>query len=236
MPRTIVVLGARNLGGAIVDHFLEPAGRAAAVARARTPWTGSPSAAGWPCPPTRRTRTRCTGALDTARRSSAGSTSRQRRGRCAADASGPVRWRRSSRPPASRTSAAGRWQWPSRRSCSCPRASALRQRGGGRCAVTGGSSGGRSPGAGCGRPARSPPGRSSQAAAQELREEGIHGPCWPSMRRSSRPRPRRTPATAARGARRHAVDRRRGRLPGQQGPRAQTYELVVTPAGDRWVP
>ncbi|MGP0052437.1 MAG: SDR family NAD(P)-dependent oxidoreductase, partial [Solirubrobacteraceae bacterium] len=33
MPRTVVVLGARNLGGAIADHFLELGWNAAAVAR-----------------------------------------------------------------------------------------------------------------------------------------------------------------------------------------------------------
>jgi NAD(P)-dependent dehydrogenase (short-subunit alcohol dehydrogenase family) len=33
MTRTVVVLGARNLGGAIVDHFMELGWNAAAVAR-----------------------------------------------------------------------------------------------------------------------------------------------------------------------------------------------------------
>ena len=33
MPRTIVVLGARNLGGAIIDHFLALGWNAAGVAR-----------------------------------------------------------------------------------------------------------------------------------------------------------------------------------------------------------
>ena len=33
MPQTVVVLGARNLGGAIVDHFLALGWKAAGVAR-----------------------------------------------------------------------------------------------------------------------------------------------------------------------------------------------------------
>ena len=35
MPKTIVVLGARNLGGAILDHFQGLGWQAAAVARSR---------------------------------------------------------------------------------------------------------------------------------------------------------------------------------------------------------
>ena len=41
MPKTIVVLGARNLGGAIVDHFQASAGTPLRSLRARTrskPW------------------------------------------------------------------------------------------------------------------------------------------------------------------------------------------------------
>ena len=33
MPKTVVVLGARNLGGAIIDHFIELGWNAAGVAR-----------------------------------------------------------------------------------------------------------------------------------------------------------------------------------------------------------
>ena len=59
MPKTIVVLGARNLGGAILSHHLMPAG-AAPRSRARPrPWRPSARLAGCRCRPTHPIRTSC---------------------------------------------------------------------------------------------------------------------------------------------------------------------------------
>ena len=123
MPQTIVVLGARNLGGAIVDHFLELGWSAAAVARSQdTLEPGQPArragTAGRRIRSGRaRRRLEPRGAARLARRG------RQRgRGR-APDQRDLGRSEAASSPrPIWRTSEAGRWRSPSRRSRSCRRA------------------------------------------------------------------------------------------------------------------
>ena len=209
MPQTIVVLGARNLGGAIVDHFLE-LGWSAARGRPQSGHArpGQRARRAGAATPTRPIRCRCPGALATAREELGVARRDRQRGQRRAPAQ---RARRrsgaaSSPPPISRTSAAGRSRSPSRRSRSCrPAPPRCKQAGGGALVqITGGSSrraisGPRAVG---GRRVRDPcarPGRRAGAARRG------HPRRAAGRRRDDRVAQdgRYTQRPAARGARRH---------------------------------
>jgi NAD(P)-dependent dehydrogenase (short-subunit alcohol dehydrogenase family) len=239
MPKTVVVLGARNLGGAIIDHFRELGWNAAGVARsedtlARVRERGALALAADASDPDS-----LRGALAAARQElgsldaviNAVSASR-------APGSGPFGggelaqadldafrgWTVAVAEQAFVFLSAG--------------ASALRESGGGALVqITGGSSRRAIPGRGLWAAGAFATRALVQAAAQELRAEGIHAALLavdatiesPKTAAFSRDRPADSLADMAdvAGAVAFLVE---------QGPRALTHELVVTPAGERWVP
>jgi NAD(P)-dependent dehydrogenase (short-subunit alcohol dehydrogenase family) len=241
MARTVVVLGARNLGGAIVDHFGERGWNVAAVARSDE--TLERVAA-------RGARALRADASDPAALSSALAQAREESG--ALDA--VVNAVGASRPPSGGPFGGGPladasleafrgWAVAVAEQCFVflsTGAAALRAAGGGGGAliqVTGGSSRRAMPGKGAWAAGAFASRALVQAAAQELRAEGIHVALLavdatiesPKTAGYTRDQPREALADMAEVAR--AV----GFLV-EQGVRGMTHELVVTPAGDRWVP
>jgi hypothetical protein len=175
MAQSIVVLGARNLGGAIAEHFVGLGRNAAAVAQSD-------------------------------------------------DTLAAVRERVAVAEQAFVFLSTG--------------AEALRESGGGTLVqVTGGSSRRAMPGKGLWAAGAFAARALVQAAALELREHGIHAALLAVDATIESPKT----AAFTRDAPKDAL----ADMPGvaaavaflvQQGPRALTHELVVTPAGDRWVP
>jgi NAD(P)-dependent dehydrogenase (short-subunit alcohol dehydrogenase family) len=237
--RTILTLGARNLGGAILDHFLAEGWNAAAVARSEATLT--------------RVRDRGAFAVradaaDPADLERAMAEARERFGSLqlivnAVTASRPTPgapW--GGGPIADATLDAVRaWTTPVAEQALAflsTGARALRASGGGALIqVTGGSSRRALPGRGAWAAGAFATRALTQAAAQELRGEGIHVALLivdatiesPKTADRTGDAPRDSLADMARIA--EAVDYLAG-----QGPRALTHELVLTPAGERWVP
>jgi NAD(P)-dependent dehydrogenase (short-subunit alcohol dehydrogenase family) len=239
MAKTVVVLGARNLGGAIVDHFLGLGWNAAAVARSeetlkRVEERGGLALAADASDPE---------ALDQA-------VGRARRELGSLDA--VVNAVSASRPPSGGPFGGGELaaaDMAAFRGWTVAVAEqafaflsvgsrALRDSGGGALVqITGGSSRRAMPGKGLWAAGAFATRALVQAAAQELRGQGIHVALLAvdATIESSK--------TAA-----FTRDQPRDALAGmdevamavaflvQQSPRAMTHELVVTPAGDRWVP
>jgi len=237
--RGLLVFGARNLGGAIVDRFVADGWAAAAVARSEDTLE----------------RVRARGALAIAADATspaevAAALARARDELGALDVvvnavSGDRR--RSDRPfgggPLADTDLEDFEDW----TVAVPRQAfvflsesirALRAEGGGTIIqVTGGSSRRPMPGRGLWSAAAHAVKAMTLAAAQELREEGIHVALLVVDATIESPKTeaftRGTPAEAL-------ADQ--GRIAdavmflADQGPRAMTHELVVTPAGDRWLP
>ena len=239
MAKTIVVLGARNLGGAITEHFLELGWNAAAVAR-------SEESLG---------RIRERGALAIAADASdLGALS---------DALGQVRSEYGSvdavvnavtaaRPPGSGPFGGGPladadlaafrgWTVAVAEQAFVflsAGATALKETGGGALIqITGGSSRRAMPEKGLWAAGAFAARALVQAAAQELRDDGIHAALLavdatiesPKTEAFTRDAPRRALADMAEIAEAVAYLV-------NQGERGYTHELVVTPAGDRWVP
>ncbi len=239
MAKTIVVLGARNLGGAITGHFLELGWNAAAVARSEESLA-----------PLRER-----GALAvTADASDLGALS---------DALGQVRAEYGSlgavvnavsaaRPPGSGPFGGGPLAdadlaafrgWTAAVAEQAfvflsAGATALKESGGGALVqITGGSSRRAMPGKGLWAAGAFATRALVQAAAQELRDDGIHAALLavdatiesPKTEAFTGERPRRALADMAdvAAAVAYLVN---------QGERGYTHELVLTPSGDRWVP
>jgi NAD(P)-dependent dehydrogenase (short-subunit alcohol dehydrogenase family) len=239
MANTVVVLGARNLGGAIVDHFLELGWNAAGVARSADTLE--------------RVRDRGALAIDA---DAADLTS-------LSDALGEVRAEFGSvdavvnavsaaRPPQAGPFGGGELAsadldafhgWAAAVAEQAfvflsAGAAALKESGGGSLIqVTGGSSRRAMPGRGLWAAGAFATRALVQAAAQELRGENIHAALLivdatiesPKTEAFTRGTPRE--ALGDMGQVAEAVSY----LVGQQ-PRGFTHELVVTPAGERWVP
>jgi len=236
--RTILTLGARNLGGAILDHFLAQGWNAAAVARseetlARVRDRGALAVQADAADPADLERAmaeaRDLGSLEVI--VNAVSASRPAPG--APWGGGPI--------ADATLDAARAWTTPVAEQALAflsTGARALRASGGGALIqVTGGSSRRALPGRGPWAAGAFATRALTQAAAQELRGEGIHVALLivdatiesPKTAGRTRETPRDSLADMARIA--DAVH-----YLATQGPRALTHELVLTPAGDRWLP
>jgi len=239
MGKTVVVLGARNLGGAIIDHFLERGWSAAGIARspetvARVRERGALGLQADAADPRSLTE-----ALGVARRELGSleavinAVSPARPTRAGPFGGGPVAaadldafrgWAVAVAEQAFVFLSAG--------------AAALRAGGGGALVqITGGSSRRAIPGRGLWAAGAFATRALVQAAAQELRGEGIHAALLvvdatiesPKTAAYTAEQPREALADMARIA--EAVA-----FLVEQDARAYTHELVLTPAGERWVP
>jgi NAD(P)-dependent dehydrogenase (short-subunit alcohol dehydrogenase family) len=240
VARTVVVLGARNLGGAIIEHFLEQGWNAAGVARSEDTLEAVRA---------RGAVALSADAADPAELAEALATARQQCGSLDA----VVNAVSAARPPSSgpfgggplaEADLAGFRGWTAAVAEQAfvflsAGAAALRAGGSGGALIqiTGGSSRRAMPGRGLWAAGAFATRALVQAAAQELRGEGIHAallavdatiesPKTASYTRDSAP-----DALAEMGQVAAAV-----RFLAEQGDRALTHELVVTPAGERWVP
>jgi NAD(P)-dependent dehydrogenase (short-subunit alcohol dehydrogenase family) len=239
MPRTVVVLGARNLGGAIVDHFLGRGWNAAGVARSADTLE--------------RVQTRGALALE-ADASDSGALARafDRVGEVYGSLDAIVNAVSAARPPSSGPFGGGPlaeadldafrgWTVAVAEQAFTflsAGAAALRAGGGGALIqVTGGSARRAIPGKGLWAAGAFATRALVQAAAQELRVDGIHVALLvvdatiesPKTEAFTRDVPRDALADMGRIAEAVAF------LVHQDG-RALTHELVLTPAGERWVP
>jgi NAD(P)-dependent dehydrogenase (short-subunit alcohol dehydrogenase family) len=239
VSKTVVVLGARNLGGAIIDHFLELGWSAAAVARSEDTLA----------------RVRDRGALalsaDASDLASLSAALRQARDEygsldavvnavSAARATGDGPFGGGELAQADLDAFRG-WTVAVAEQAFVflsAGAAALQESGGGALVqVTGGSSKRAFPGRGLWAAGAFASRALVQAAAQELRGQGIHVALLavdatiesPKTEAFTRDTPRDALADMGEVAR--AVS-----YLVEQGPRALTHELQVTPAGDRWLP
>jgi 3-oxoacyl-[acyl-carrier protein] reductase len=239
MAKTAVVLGARNLGGAIIEHFLELGWNAAGVARSEDTLE----------------RVRQSGALairaDAAEIDSlhdALSTAKAELGSLDA----VVNAVSAARPPTSGPFGGGELAAANLEAFRgwtvavaeqtfvflSVGASALRESGGGALIqITGGSSRRAMPGKGLWAAGAFATRALVQAAAQELRQDGIHVALLAVDATLESPK---TAAFTSDVPREALGDMRQvaGAVSflAEQEPRALTHELVVTPAGERWVP
>jgi NAD(P)-dependent dehydrogenase (short-subunit alcohol dehydrogenase family) len=239
MAKTVVVLGARNLGGAIVEHFIGLGWNAAAVARSEQSLERVRAAGAVPLQADAADPEALDDALERARSQFGGldavvnavSAARPSGGGpfgggelADADLDAFRGWTVAVAEQAFVFLSAG--------------TGALRQSGGGALIqVTGGSSRRAMPGKGLWAAGAFATRALVQAAAQELRATGIHVALLavdatiesPKTAAFTRDQPRDALADMEGVASAVAF------LVGQ-GPRTMTHELVVTPAGDRWVP
>ncbi len=239
MEKTVVVLGARNLGGAIIDHFLADGWKAAGVARSDDTLERVGARGALALEADASDLDSLSGALDRAQSElgpvgavvNAVTASRPPRqgpfggGKLAdADLAAFQGWTVAVAEQAFVFLSTG--------------ARALKASGGGALIqITGGSSRRAMPGRGLWAAGAFATRALVQAAALELREEGIHAALLavdatiesPKTADFTRDSPREALADMAEVARAVAF------LVGQ-GARGMTHELVVTPAGDRWVP
>lgn len=240
-PPGILVLGARNLGGAILDHFLALGWRGAGVARSRETLD----------------RVRERGALGL-EADAASAEELERAYRLARDELGVldviVNAVSASRPPAgsgtfgggpiAEATLEGFRGWGGAVAeqgfvflSTGARALRAQGRGGTLIQVTGGSSRRAMPGRGAWAAGTYALRALVHAAAQELRAEGIHVALLvvdatiesPKTQGRTRDTPREALADQTDIAR--AVH-----FLAQQGPRGMTHELVITPSGERWLP
>ena len=239
MPKTVVVLGARNLGGAIIDHFLELGWNAAGVAQSDDTLE----------------RVRQKGALaigaDAAEVSAltdALKTARAELGSLDA----VVNAVSAARPPTSGPFGGGPLAGADLEAFQgwtvavaeqafvflSVGANALREGDGGALVqITGGSSRRAMPDKGLWAAGAFATRALVQAAAQELRQEGIHVALLAVDATLESPKTAgftRDAAPEALGDMNQVADAVAFLV--QQRPRALTHELVVTPAGERWVP
>ncbi len=239
MAKTVVVLGARNLGGAIIDHFIELGWNAAGVARsedtlARVRERGAlalgfdasdPDALSEALSEARGQFSTVDAVINAVSASRAPGGGPFGGGELAqADLAAFQGWTVAVAEQSFVFLSAG--------------AAALKQTGGGALVqITGGSSRRAMPGRGLWAAGAFATRALVQAAAQELRAEGIHvallavdatieSPKTEAFTRGQPPE-----ALADMGEVAKAVA-----YLVEQGPRAYTHELTVTPAGERWVP
>ena len=239
MAKTVVVLGARNLGGAIIDHFLAHGWNAAGVARSEDTLA----------------QVRERGALaiaadasDPAELAQALATAREQLGSVDALVNAVT----AARPTGAGPFGGGQLaeaDLDAFRGWTVAVAeqafvflstglAALRDSGGGALIqITGGSSRRAMPGRGLWAAGAFATRALVQAAAQELRGEGIHvallavDATIESPKTAAFTQSQPTDALADMGQVAEAV-----RFLVEQGARAYTHELTVTPAGERWVP
>ena len=239
MSKTVVVLGARNLGGAIIEHFLERGWSAAGVARSEDTLAGVRGRGALALSANASDPDSLRAALVRAREEygsldavvNAVSAFRAPRGGsfgggevASADLDAFRGWTVAVAEQAFVFLSEG--------------AAALRESGGGALVqITGGSSRRAYPGRGLWAAGAFATRALVQAAAQELRAGGIHVALLavdatiesPKTEAFTRDQPREALADMGEVAR--AVS-----YLVEQGPRAYTHELQVTPAGERWVP
>jgi NADP-dependent 3-hydroxy acid dehydrogenase YdfG len=239
MAKTVVVLGARNLGGAIIDHFLELGWNAAGVAQSDETLEHVRQRGALPISADAAEVSSLRGALATAREelgsldAVVNSVSAARPTTGGPFGGGPLAtadleafrgWTVAVAEQAFVFLAVG--------------AAALRESGGrALIQITGGSSRRAMSGKGLWAAGAFATRALVQAAAQELRQEGIHAALLavdatiesPKTAEFTRDLPR--DALGEMGQIAEAVS-----FLVQQGSRAFTHELVVTPAGERWVP
>lgn len=238
MAKTVVVLGARNLGGAIIDHFLELGWNAAGVARSDETLERVRDKGALAIEADAAEVSSLTGALQTTR-AEFGSVDAVVNAVTAARATGgPF----GGGPLASADLDAFRgWTAAVAEQAFVflsVGAAALRESGGGALIqITGGSSRRAMPGKGLWAAGAFATRALVQAAALELRQEGIHAALLAVDATIDSPKTaqftRDVPAEALgdMGEIAAAVS-----YLVQQGARALTHELTVTPAGDQWVP
>jgi NADP-dependent 3-hydroxy acid dehydrogenase YdfG len=239
MAKTVVVLGARNLGGAIIDHFLALGWNAAGVARSEDTLA----------------RVRQRGALalgfDASDRDALTTALAEARGQLGS-VDAVINAVTASRPPGGGPFGGGElaqadldafrgWTVAVAEQAFVflsAGAAALKQTGGGALVqITGGSSRRAMPGRGLWAAGAFATRALVQAAAQELRAEGIHvallavDATIDSPKTAAFTRGQPTEALADMGDVAKAVA-----YLVEQGPRAYTHDLTVTPAGERWVP
>jgi len=239
MPKTVVVLGARNLGGAIIDHFLAQGWNAAGVALsddtlAQVRERGALAIAADASDPDA-----LTAALATAREQS-GSVDAVVNAVTAARPTGGGPFGGGELSQADLDAFRG-WTVAVAEQAFVflsAGAAALREGGGGALVqITGGSSRRAMPGRGLWAAGAFATRALVQAAAQELRGEGIHVALLavdatiesPKTAAFTQGHPSEALADMTQVA--DAV-----RFLVEQGARAYTHELTVTPAGERWVP
>jgi NAD(P)-dependent dehydrogenase (short-subunit alcohol dehydrogenase family) len=239
VSKTVVVLGARNLGGAIIDHFLELGWSAAGVARSQDTLAQVSERGALAIAADASDRDSLRSALGEARAEYGGldavvnAVSAFRAPSGGAFGGGEVAqadldafrgWTVAVAEQAFAFLTAG--------------SAALQETGGGALVqITGGSSRRAFPGRGLWAAGAFATRALVQAAAQELRGQGIHVALLavdatiesPKTEAFTRDTPREALADMGEVAR--AVS-----YLVEQGPRALTHELQVTPAGERWVP
>ncbi len=238
MAKTAVVLGARNLGGAIVEHFIELGWNAAAVARSDESLQNVRRAGALALMADASEPDALAGALATAREHfgsldavvNAVSASRPPGGGpfgggelAEADLDGFRGWTVAVAEQAFVFLSAG--------------AAALADRGGALVQITGGSSRRAMPGKGLWAAGAFATRALVQAAAQELRGRGVHVALLAVDATIESPKT----AAFTEGQPKDALADMHGVAEAvaflvQQGARTMTHELTVTPAGDRWVP
>jgi NAD(P)-dependent dehydrogenase (short-subunit alcohol dehydrogenase family) len=239
MAESVVVIGARNLGGAILDHFLAQGWNAAGVARSEQTLEQVRGRGALALQADASDPEQLSSALDGARRElgsldaivNAASASRPPGGGpfgggelAAADLAAFEGWTVAVAQQAFVFLSVG--------------ARALQQAGGGALVqITGGSSRRAMPGKGLWAAGAFATRALVQAAAQELRSDGIHVALLAVDATIESPK---TAAFTGEQPRNALADQDQvasavGFLVGQRD-RALTHELVVTPAGDRWVP
>jgi 3-oxoacyl-[acyl-carrier protein] reductase len=237
--KTVVVLGARNLGGAIVDHFLELGWQAAAVARSQETLQRVAERGALALAADASDRNALADALATARRD-------------LGSLDAVVNAVSAARPPGDGPFGGGElgaadleafrgWTVAVAEQAFVflsAGASALRAAGGGALIqITGGSARRAIPGKGLWAAGAFAARALVQAAAEELRAEGIHAALLVVDATIESPK---TAAFTGGQPREQLADM--GEVAAavaflvQQGARAQTHELVVTPAAERWVP
>lgn len=239
MAKGLVVLGARNLGGAVIDHFVERGWRAAGVAQSEGTLA----------------RVRGRGALALAADASdphslSEALARARQELGAVDAI--VNAVSAARPPSAGPFGGGELEKADLEAFRgwtvavaeqafvflSAGAAALREEGGGALVqITGGSARRAIPGRGLWAAGAFATRALVQAAAQELRPHGIHAALLAVDATIDSPR---TAAFTANQPREALADMgevaEAVKFLVEQGARAYTHELVVTPAGERWVP
>jgi len=239
MSKTVVVLGARNLGGAIIDHFLDRGWNAAGVARSEDTLT----------------RVRERGALaveadasEPASLRNALATARQQYGSLDAVINAVSAYR----VPRGGTFGGGEladadldafrgWTVAVAEQAFAflsAGAAALRENGGGALVqITGGSSRRAYPGRGLWAAGAFATRALVQAAAQELRGDGIHVALLAVDATIESPKTAAYTRDVARDALADMSEVARAvAFLVEQGGRALTHELQVTPAGERWIP
>jgi NADP-dependent 3-hydroxy acid dehydrogenase YdfG len=233
MAKTAVVLGARNLGGAVLTHLLDRGWQGAAVARSPESLAGPRERGALGVEADASDPEALRAALEQVRaelgaRTSSSTRSRRRDRRAAAGRSAAARSPRRR----SRTCAAGRARSASRRSSSSPRGCG-RCDGGTLIQVTGGSSRRAMPGRGLWSAGAQATRALVHAAAQELREQHVHAALL--VVDATIASPKTGEDTSDRTADQRLIAEAVEFLADQE-PRAWTHELVLTPAGDRWTP